>query len=62
MARPKKSDHTAMYLDREGKVKTVHFRMPEAKKKAKGAEAGDAARRRSSSPSRAPTLPARVSR
>lgn len=26
---PKKSDHTAMYLDREGKVKTVHFRMPE---------------------------------
>jgi ParB/RepB/Spo0J family partition protein len=36
---PKKSDHTAMYLDREGKVKTVHFRMPEAKKKAKGSEA-----------------------
>ena len=25
-----KSDHTAMYLDREGKVQTVHFRMPEA--------------------------------
>ena len=40
---PKKSDHTAMYLDREGKVKTVHFRMPEAKKKSKGSEAGDAA-------------------
>ena len=40
---PKKSDHAAMYLDREGKVKTVHFRMPEAKKKAKGSEAGDAA-------------------
>ncbi|CAH1648195.1 ParB N-terminal domain-containing protein [Chelatococcus asaccharovorans] len=39
---PKKSDHTAMYLDREGKVKTVHFRMPEAKKKGKAAEdAGD---------------------
>lgn len=38
---PKKSDHAAMYLDREGKVKTVHFRMPEAKKKAKNAEAGD---------------------
>jgi ParB-like chromosome segregation protein Spo0J len=40
---PKKSDHTAMYLDREGKVKTVHFRMPEAKKaKGKGAkDAGD---------------------
>ncbi len=35
---PKKSDHIAMYLDREGKVKTVHFRMPEAKKKAKGSE------------------------
>jgi len=33
----KKSDHTAMYLDREGKVKTVHFRMPEVKKKGKGA-------------------------
>lgn len=33
---PKKSDHTAMYLDREGKVKTVQFRMPEVKKKAKG--------------------------
>lgn len=36
---PKKSDHTAMYLDRDGKVKSVHFRMPEAKKKAKGSEA-----------------------
>ncbi|RWF09373.1 MAG: plasmid partitioning protein, partial [Mesorhizobium sp.] len=35
---PKKSDHTAMYLDREGKVKTVHFRMPEAKKKSKDTE------------------------
>jgi len=35
---PKKSDHTAMYLDREGKVKSVHFRMPEAKKKSKGSE------------------------
>lgn len=38
---PKKSDHTAMYLDREGKVKTANFRMPEAKK-AKGKGAGDA--------------------
>ena len=38
---PKKSDHAAMYLDREGKVKTVHFRMPEAKKKGKNAQAGD---------------------
>jgi ParB-like chromosome segregation protein Spo0J len=35
---PKKSDHTAMYLDREGKVKTVHFRMPEVKKKGRAAE------------------------
>lgn len=35
---PKKSDQTAMYLDREGKVKTVHFRMPEAKR-SKGKEA-----------------------
>lgn len=38
---PKKSDHTAMYLDREGKVKTVHFRMPETKKKRKAAETAD---------------------
>lgn len=38
----KKSDHTAMYLDREGKVKTVHFRMPEAKKKGKAAEEASA--------------------
>ncbi|MCV0398244.1 ParB N-terminal domain-containing protein [Neoaquamicrobium sediminum] len=29
--KPKKSDHTAMYLDRDGKVQTVHFRMPEPK-------------------------------
>jgi ParB-like chromosome segregation protein Spo0J len=29
---PKKSDYTAMYLDREGKVKSVHFRMPDPKK------------------------------
>ena len=27
-----KSDCTAMYLDREGRVQTVHYRMPEAKK------------------------------
>jgi ParB family chromosome partitioning protein len=40
---PKKSDHTAMYLDREGKVKTAHFRMPEAKKKGKEAETADEA-------------------
>ncbi len=30
--KPSKSDHVAMYLDREGKVQTVHFRMPEPKK------------------------------
>lgn len=30
--KPQKSDHTAMYLDRDGKVKTVHYRLPEAKK------------------------------
>lgn len=41
---PKKSDHTAMYLDREGKVKSVAFRMPEAKKgKGKGAATDEAA-------------------
>lgn len=34
--KPGKSDHTALYLDREGKVQTVHFRMPEAKKPKKG--------------------------
>jgi ParB/RepB/Spo0J family partition protein len=30
--KPGKGDHTGMYLDRDGKVKTVHFRMQEAKK------------------------------
>ena len=41
--KPGKSDHTAMYLDREGKVQSVAFRMPEVKKpKGKnGASAGD---------------------
>lgn len=34
--KPSKSDHTAMYLDREGKVQSIHYRMPEDKKKAKG--------------------------
>jgi ParB family chromosome partitioning protein len=29
--KPKKSDHTAMYLDREGKVQSVVYRMPEPK-------------------------------
>ncbi|MCP4564174.1 MAG: ParB/RepB/Spo0J family partition protein [Bosea sp.] len=35
--KPGKSDRTAMYLDREGKVQTAHFRLPESKK-AKGAD------------------------
>ena len=40
--KPGKSDRTAMYLDRDGKVQTVHFRMPEAKKaKDKAADDGD---------------------
>ncbi|WP_273772468.1 ParB/RepB/Spo0J family partition protein [Brucella intermedia] len=41
--KPSKSDHTAMYLDRDGKVQSIHYRMPEDKKKAKGksAEAAD---------------------
>ncbi|WP_027054582.1 ParB N-terminal domain-containing protein [Mesorhizobium erdmanii] len=30
--KPSKSDHTAMYLDREGKVQSVAYRMPAAKK------------------------------
>lgn len=41
--KPKKSDHTAMYLDRDGKVQTVHFRMPEPKSaKANGTSGEDA--------------------
>lgn len=43
----KKSDHTAMYLDRNGKVRTVHFRMPESRK-AKGK--GNAAEETSEEP------------
>ena len=34
--KPSKSDHIAMYLDRDGKVQSVAFRMPEDKKKGKG--------------------------
>jgi ParB family chromosome partitioning protein len=34
--KPSKSDHAALYLDRDGKVQTVHYRMPEAAKQ-KGA-------------------------
>jgi ParB family chromosome partitioning protein len=30
--KPSKSDHTALYLDRDGKVQTVHYRMPEVAK------------------------------
>ena len=42
--KPGKSDHTALYLDRDGKVQSVAFRMPETKKpKGKqGASADDA--------------------
>lgn len=39
---PKKSDHAAMYLDREGKVKTVHFRLPEVRKKDTATEDAEA--------------------
>ncbi len=39
--KPKKSDHTAMYLDRDGKVQSVVYRMPEPKAaKGKAAEGG----------------------
>ncbi|MEO4044909.1 ParB/RepB/Spo0J family partition protein [Hoeflea sp. CAU 1731] len=44
--KPKKSDHTAMYLDREGKVQSVVYRMPEPQTangisvKGKGGEGG----------------------
>ncbi|ACM39297.1 chromosome partitioning protein (plasmid) [Allorhizobium ampelinum S4] len=35
--KPGKGDYTAMYIDRDGKVQSVHYRMPESKKtKAKG--------------------------
>ncbi|MGV1964174.1 ParB/RepB/Spo0J family partition protein [Agrobacterium sp. 22-222-1] len=39
--KPSKSDHVAMYLDRDGKVQSVSFRMPEDRKKDKvGSDAG----------------------
>ncbi|WP_037155769.1 ParB N-terminal domain-containing protein [Rhizobium freirei] len=39
---PQKSDRAAVYLDRSGKVQTIHFRMPEPRKlKQKGAAAGN---------------------
>jgi ParB family chromosome partitioning protein len=50
-----KSDHTAMYLDREGKVQTVHFRMPEAKKKQGRKDADERGRYCVVCRSRAPT-------
>ncbi|MGN7715116.1 ParB/RepB/Spo0J family partition protein [Agrobacterium radiobacter] len=40
--KPSKSDHVAMYLDREGKVQSVHYRMPDDRKtKGKGGSAPD---------------------
>jgi ParB family chromosome partitioning protein len=33
--KPGKGDHAAVYLDRDGRVQTVHYRMPEPMKKAK---------------------------
>lgn len=39
--KPSKSDHAALYLDRDGKVQTVHYRMPEASKP-EGGNAGSA--------------------
>ncbi|KIZ36380.1 MULTISPECIES: ParB N-terminal domain-containing protein [Rhodopseudomonas] len=40
--KPTKSDCTAMYLDRDGRVQTVHYRLPAAKKpKGKGATGPD---------------------
>ncbi|MBD3849120.1 ParB N-terminal domain-containing protein [Bosea sp. SSUT16] len=38
--KPAKSDCTAMYLDREGRVQSVHYRMPEAKKPKGGKDTG----------------------
>lgn len=40
---PNKSNHTAMYLDRDGKVQSVHFRVPEPKKPKKKSAAEDGA-------------------
>ena len=41
--KPKKSDHTAMYLDRDGKVQSVVYRMPEPKVAKSKTEQGTAA-------------------
>ncbi|MEC9461705.1 MAG: ParB/RepB/Spo0J family partition protein, partial [Pseudomonadota bacterium] len=40
--KPSKSDHTALYLDRDGKVQTVHYRLPEAAKPKGGSAEGTA--------------------
>lgn len=39
--KPGKTDRAAMYLDREGKVQTVHFRMPEPQKPSKKGQTDD---------------------
>lgn len=40
--KPSKSDQTALYLDRDGKIQTVHYRMPEtAKSKDAGGGSGE---------------------
>nr|CUT16513.1 chromosome partitioning protein CDS [Bradyrhizobium sp.] len=39
--KPSKSDCTAMYLDRDGRVQSVHYRMPAAKKATGKAAAAD---------------------
>ncbi len=40
--KPSKFDHTALYLDRDGKVQTLHYRMPEAAKPKGGSAEGTA--------------------
>lgn len=42
--KPSKADHTALYLDRDGKIQTVHYRIPDTAKK-KGAGDGGASER-----------------
>jgi ParB family transcriptional regulator, chromosome partitioning protein len=39
--KPSKSDHAGLYLDRDGKVQTVHYRMPEAAKPKGGTSGTD---------------------
>lgn len=40
--KPSKFDHTALYLDRDAKVQTVHYRLPEAAKPKGGSAEGTA--------------------